>query len=88
MYPLVLFVTLNVYVPLRLFQWHTQEFFFFWGGGGLSQECLEGIQQIQLKTEGRENLDLDAVAPYSGVPLFLQMSETHIPIRLLWMYFP
>jgi len=26
-----------------------------------------GIQQIQLRTEGRENGDLGAVAPYSGV---------------------
>ena len=35
-------------------QWRTQEFFFFWGGG---------VQQIQLRTEGRENGDLGAVAP-------------------------
>jgi hypothetical protein len=34
--------------------------------------------------EGRGNGDLGAVAPKSGVPLNLQMSETHI-IRLLWM---
>jgi hypothetical protein len=32
-------------------QWHTQEF------------CSGGIQQIQLRTEGRENGDLGAVAP-------------------------
>jgi hypothetical protein len=46
------------------------------------------VQQIQLRTEGRENGDLGAVASYSGVMLNLQMSETHILIRLLWMYFP
>jgi hypothetical protein len=60
-------------------QWGTQEF------------CSGGVQQIQLRTEGRENWDLGdlgAVAPYSGVPLCLQMSEAHILIRLLRMYFP
>jgi hypothetical protein len=36
---------------------------------------LRGVQQIQLRTEGRENGDLGAVAV---VPLNLQMSETHI----------
>jgi hypothetical protein len=52
-------------------------FFFGWG-----------CQQIQLRTEGRESGDLGAVAPWSGVSLNLQMSETHILIRLLRMYFP
>jgi hypothetical protein len=47
-----------------------------------------GVQQIQFKTEGRENGDLGAVVPYSGVPLNLQASETRILIRLLRMYFP
>jgi hypothetical protein len=47
-----------------------------------------GVHQIQLRTEGRENRDLGAVAPLSGVPLNLQMSETRILIRLLRMYFP
>jgi hypothetical protein len=32
--------------------------------------------------------DLGEVAPLSGFPLNLQMSETHILIRLLQMYFP
>jgi len=32
-------------------QWRTQEF------------CSEGVQQIQLRTEDRENRDLGAVAP-------------------------
>jgi hypothetical protein len=41
-----------------------------------------GVQQIQLKTEGREKFR------ESGVPLNLQMSETHILIRMLWIYFP
>jgi len=36
-------------------QWRTQEFFF------------GGVQQIQLRTEGRENGDLGAIAPKSGV---------------------
>ena len=34
-------------------QWRTQEFYFFWGG----------VQQIQLRTEDRENGDLGAVGP-------------------------
>jgi len=38
-------------------QWHTQE---FCSGG-------RGVQQIQLRTEDRENEDLGAVAPYSGI---------------------
>jgi hypothetical protein len=37
-------------------EWRTQDFFSFGGGGG-------GIQQIQLRTEGRQNGDLGAVAP-------------------------
>jgi hypothetical protein len=55
----------------------TQE---FCSGGG-------GFQQVLL-TEGRENGDLGAVAPESGVPLNLQMSGIRILIRLLRMYFP
>jgi hypothetical protein len=47
-----------------------------------------GVKQIQLKTEGRKNGNLWAVAPQSGVPLSLEMSETRILIRLLRMYFP
>ena len=40
-------------VGINEFQWHTQEF------------CSgrEGVQQIQLRTEDRENGDLGAVAP-------------------------
>jgi hypothetical protein len=57
-------------------QWCTQKFFF---GGG--------VQQIQLRTEGRENRDLGAVAPYSRVPPNLQMGETHILIRFLGCIF-
>jgi hypothetical protein len=34
------------------------------------------------------NGDLGAVAPQSGVPINLQMSETGIIIRLLRIYFP
>jgi hypothetical protein len=47
-----------------------------------------GVQQIQLRIESRENGDLGAVAPYSGVPLNFQTNETHILIRLLRMYIP
>jgi hypothetical protein len=49
---------------------------------------FRGVQKIQLRIEGRENRDLGAVAPYSGVTLNLQMDETHILIRLLRMYIP
>jgi hypothetical protein len=41
-----------------------------------------------LRTEGTENGDVGAVAPELGVTFNLQMSETRILIRLLWMYFP
>jgi hypothetical protein len=47
-----------------------------------------GVQQRQLRLEGRENGDVGAVAPKSRVPLNLQMNETHILIRLLQMYIP
>jgi hypothetical protein len=43
---------------------------------------------MKLSTEGRETGELGAVALYSGVPLNLQMSESHILIRLLQMCFP
>jgi hypothetical protein len=36
------------------YQWRTQETFFFWGGD---------VQQVQLRTKGRENGDLGTVAP-------------------------
>jgi hypothetical protein len=62
--------------------------FFRWDGGVTPDTLRREVQQIQLRTEGRENGDLGAVAPYSGVPLNLQMSETRILIRLLRMYFP
>jgi hypothetical protein len=39
------------------------------------------------KRAGRTGI-LGAVAPYSWVPLYLQISETCILIRLLRMYFP
>jgi hypothetical protein len=41
-------------------QWRTEEF--FWGVAGLRQEFFSGVQQIQLRTEGRENGDLGAIA--------------------------
>jgi hypothetical protein len=47
-----------------------------------------GVQKNQLMTEGRENGELGAVAPESGVPPNLQMSETRILIRLLRIDFP
>jgi hypothetical protein len=67
-------------VSLDVYQWRTQEFCSGGGGGR--------VQQIQLRTGGRENGDLGAVAPYSGVPLSFKISETCILIRLLRMYFP
>jgi hypothetical protein len=41
-----------------------------------------------LRTGGRENGDMEAAAPYSGVLHNLQLRETRILIRLLWKYFP
>jgi hypothetical protein len=60
----------------------------FFSGGGLHQEFFFGwgVQQIQLRIEVRENGELGAVAPYSGVALDLQMNDTHILIRLLRMF--
>jgi hypothetical protein len=55
---------------------------------GVPRNFFGGVQQIQLRTESRENGDLGAVAPYSGVLLSLQVCETRILIRLLRMYFP
>jgi hypothetical protein len=49
---------------------------------------FRGAQQIQLRTEGRENRDLGAVVPLTGLPLNLQISETRILIMLLRVYFP
>jgi hypothetical protein len=48
---------------------------------------FRGVQQIQLRTEGREKGDLGVIAPQSGVLLNLKMSETRILISLLQMYF-
>jgi hypothetical protein len=74
----------NLYYVLgRL--WCTQEFLFV--GGRVMPGIFLGGPQIHLRTEGRENEDLGVVAPLSGVPLNLQMNETHIFIRLLRMYF-
>jgi hypothetical protein len=36
---------------------------FFSGGGGGVSPGIFSVQQIQLRTEGRENRDLGAVAP-------------------------
>jgi hypothetical protein len=49
---------------------------------------FRGVQRIQLRTEDRENGDLGAVAPWSGVPLNLQINETYILITLSRMYIP
>jgi hypothetical protein len=46
----------------------------------------ERVQQIHLRIEGRTGSG--GGSPQSGVPLYLQMSETRILIRLLRMYFP
>jgi hypothetical protein len=52
----------------------------FFGGVGVSANSVED----RMQREG----DLGAVAPYSGVLLNLEMSETLILIRLLLVYFP
>jgi hypothetical protein len=57
-------------------QWHTQEF------------CLGGGSTNSVEHRGQRERGLGAVAPLSGVPFKMQMSETRIPVRLLWMYFP
>jgi len=36
-------------------------------GSGVSRNFVRGVQQIQLRIEDRDNGDLRAVAPYSGV---------------------
>ena len=58
-------------VFIRDKQWHTQEFF---SGGG--------VQQIQLRTEDKENEDLGAVAPLvrgsGGSCNFVQEISFHI----------
>jgi hypothetical protein len=59
-----------------------------WGGGVYTRNFFWAVKQIQFRIEGRENGDLGVVAPYSRVPLNLQMNETHILIRLLRMYIP
>jgi hypothetical protein len=64
-------------VPRNFFRVGFTPGIFFFGGG---------VQQIQLRPEGRENGDLGALAPQSGVPLNLQMSESHILIRLLRIF--
>jgi hypothetical protein len=69
--------------------WFSVTYTGFFSGRSFSQEFFSGaVQQIELRTEGKENGDLGAVAPYSGVPLNLEMSETRILIGLLWIYFP
>jgi hypothetical protein len=60
--------TLSSFKTLRTLcsptQWRTQEFFREGGGGVLRSDFFSGwIQQIQLRTEGRENGDLGSVAP-------------------------
>jgi hypothetical protein len=57
-------------------QWLTQEFF----RGGGSSNSVEDRGQIERGSGGG--------SPLSGVPLYLQMGETRITIRLLRMCFP
>jgi hypothetical protein len=47
-----------------------------------------GVNQIQLRTEGSDNGNLETTALLSGGSLNLQMSKTNILIMLLRMYFP
>jgi hypothetical protein len=62
---------------------HTVAYLGIFGRGWLGV-----VQQISLRIQGRENGELGAVAPQSGVPLNLQINETHILIRLLRMCIP
>jgi hypothetical protein len=60
-------------------QWCTQDFF---GGGGA------GRLTNSVEDRGHRERGTGGSSPFSGVPLHLQVSETHILIRLLRMYFP
>jgi hypothetical protein len=52
------------FVAEHYLQWRTQECFLGEGGeGGLHQEFFSGVQQIQLRIEGRENGDLGGGSP-------------------------
>jgi hypothetical protein len=55
---------------------------------GFFLEGRLGVQKIQLRTEGREYIDVGKTGPYSVVPISLYMSETNILIMLFWVYFP
>jgi hypothetical protein len=48
---MLIHVNTSVFIQYTVLQWRTQEF------------CSRGVQQIQLRTEDRENGDLGAVAP-------------------------
>jgi hypothetical protein len=45
-----------------------------------------GVQQIQLRIEGRDNGDLRALAPFSDILLKFQMSEIRILISVAARY--
>jgi hypothetical protein len=46
-----------------------------------------GVSTNSIEDRGQREREFGGLAPYSGVPLNLQMSETRILIRVLWMYF-
>jgi hypothetical protein len=69
-------------------QWHNQEFF---RGVGLCQEFFQvevGGSTNSVEDRGQRDRGSGGGSPQSGVPLNLQMNETHILIRLLRMYIP
>jgi hypothetical protein len=68
---------------LVCYQWRAQELllFFFFGGGG-------GGPTKSVKDRGQRERGSGGGSPESGVPLNLQMNETHILISLLRMYIP
>jgi hypothetical protein len=73
------------------YQWRTQEFFSgdgVGGGGWFTPGIFFGGSTNSVEDREQRERGPGAVAPWSGVSLNLQMSETHIMIRLLWMYFP
>jgi hypothetical protein len=49
---------------------------------------FRGGSKNSVEDRGQRERGLGTVAPWSGVPLYLEMSETRIIIRLLRIYFP
>jgi hypothetical protein len=54
---------------------------------GVARNFFRGDSTNSFEDRGQRERGLGAVAPQSGVPLYLQVSETRILIRLLRMIF-